>query len=345
MKKKLTNEPWIFDEDDLDIDDPNYKISRPYRIWHEYLRISPSFYFANRENEYRMDKLSLEDRQRTPEGQSVPPNYSIPEELLAKVALTAEEKSLLPADYVDVVKTFNGMAYGGWDFMFKFRTWWLKHAADIFGYRHDPSPISLISVPQDIELNETEFQKSFKEYLSEQRKNNGMHGFSLVAIPLNGDKKKIITSLNQLLQDQSIEPLKKKGEPLYQLQKGKQLAKIAIGLRLLWLKSLNPDLELWRLGIMAGVTKHKRYKILDPKISKHTEETKMLSENLATMTSHRLKEALIIMENAARGRFPCSDATLLPEFNHAKILNYVQKRIEERICHQEYIKKSMLLKK
>jgi hypothetical protein len=333
------NKPWIFDRDDLDPTDPNYKISRPYRIWHEYLKISPSFALAVKEHEYRIDNLSCTDKKRRSEG--LERILELEREILLKrERLTLEENNQKPDDYKDVVKTYNGMAYGGWEFSaFTFKRWWLTHGADIFGHRHDPQPTSLLNVPHHAELDETEFKKSLETYLSDQRLYEGMPGFSIVAIPLNGDKKKIITSLNRLINEQPFEPIKKMGEPLFQLQKGKQLSKLSTGLRLLWLKALYPKLELWKLGLLAEVTLHKRYKILDPSITKHTDETKMLSENLATMTSHRLKESLIYMENAARGRFPCADESLLPAFNQKEILALVEERIRKIIKREDNIEK------
>ena len=98
------NKPWIFDRDDLDPTDPNYKISRPYRIWHEYLKISPSFALAVKEHEYRIDNLSCTDKKRRSEG--LERILELEREILLKrERLTLEENNQKPDDYKDVVKS------------------------------------------------------------------------------------------------------------------------------------------------------------------------------------------------------------------------------------------------
>ena len=98
----------------------------------------------------------------------------------------------------------------------------------------------------------------------------------------------------------------------------KQLEKLNIGLRVLWTRALNPDLPLWKVGLKANIRKEKDgdgYKGIDPDLLKKTDKYKDQINNLETMTSRKLREALIIMENAARGRFPCNDPKLIPPFN------------------------------
>ena len=326
MNELAEREPWEFEKDDFEKDDPLYEITRPYRIWHEYLRLSPTFLLAAKEHEYQIEKLSSEDKQRNKDG--VPQLSERDRERLSHRKLTIEEENRKPDDYDEVVKTFKQMSYGGWEFSdLHFKKWWLIQGADIFGHRHAPSPVSLFNVPHHTDLNKDKFNQVLDGYLNGQRREDGGTGFALFAVPLTGDRKKLLSALKDLIDEQDIKPIKKTGEALFQLQKGKQLAKLPKGLRLLFMKALYPELELWRLGLMARVTEHKQYKKLDPTLLKHTNESKDLSENLATMTSHQLNEALIIMENAARGRFPCTDASLLPKFDQDEMIALLKKSL------------------
>jgi hypothetical protein len=329
MSEIEKKEPWEFEKDDFEKSDPLYEITRPYRIWHEYLRLSPTFLLAAKEHEYQIENLSTADRKRSQEG--LMQFSSCDREILAKRKITIEEENRKPDDYAEVVNTFKQMAYGGWEFSnLSFRKWWLIQGADIFGHRHAPSPVSLFNVPHHSDLNKDEFNQVLDTYLNGQRKEDGMTGFALFAIPLSGDRKKILSALKDLINEDDITPIKKSGEALFQLQKGKQLAKLPKGLRLLFMRAMNPELELWRLGHMAGVSDKEDYVNLDPTLKHHTYKTQELSVNLGRMTLGNLKDAVIIMENAARGRFPCNDASLLPEFDQDEIIAQLKDSLKLR---------------
>ena len=152
----------------------------------------------------------------------------------------------------------------------------------------------------------------------------------MFAVPLTGDKKQLLSALKVLIDEQDIKPIQKTGEALFQLEKGKQLAKLPKGLRLLYMKAMHPELELWRLGHKAGVSDDKTYINLDPNLTHHTDQSKYLSEYLASMTSNRLREAVIIMENAARGRFPCTNASLLPKFDQDEMITLLKDSLKLR---------------
>lgn len=326
MNTIVAKEPWEFEGDDFSPSDPLYKISRPYRIWHEYLRLSPTFALAVKDYEYKIHKLTTEELKRNKIHL-----VGVPENLKTQGELTADEIKLIPDDYEDVVRTYKEMAIGGWDFSNNtFKQWWRIHAADIFGYRHAPSPISLISIPHGSTIITSDFTKALNDYSKGQRITDGGTGFVLVAVPLSGNKKDIMASINELIKEDAITPIKKTNEALFEIQKGKQLAKLPNGLRLLWMAALEPKLHLWKLGHKARVTEYKVYTDLDPTQSKHNEQTRYLTEYLASMTSTRLKEAVIIMENAARGRFPCKDAKLLPAFDKDEMIALVGEPIKKR---------------
>lgn len=326
MSENFVKEPWEFERDDFELTDPYYNVSRPYRIWHEYLRLSPTFSLAAKMYGYR-SKLS------------------------------ADELRLIPEDFDDVVKTYKRMAAATFNYQnsdvktdneiiifetyqVTFQSWWRRHGADVFGYRITPPPSSIITVPYQASVDMDKFIPIFNNYLEGQRLDDGTPGFNLLAIPLSSNKKELLASISKLFDDNYFKPIAKQGESIYQLKKGKHLAKLPNGLRLLWMAAMEPKLEKWRLGIKAKVTKYKRYNALDPSLTRHTPETTILSETLDGWTINRLNEAVIIMENAARGRFPCDDPTLLPKFNQTEMIRLVGKSINRRLNHEKSRKTS-----
>ena len=317
MKKfiiKPKKEPWEIEDDDLDLSDPNYEISRPYRIWHEYLWLSPTFALAIKEYNLKPFKLTDEELKRS--DPSIRENMDVYKKL-GPNALNDDELKLIPDDYTDVVKTFKIMAPGGWCFSpYRFKSWWNEHGADIFGYRINPSPVNLINIPHHSPVHTDQIIKSLYDYISVHRIKNANSGFALIAVPLTGNKKSIIASVSELIKNnKDFKPIIKPRETIVKLEKGMQLDKLAIGLRVLWIHALNPKLALWKVGLKAEITDNPKFTCINPDSPRQPEKYKDQISNLETMTSRKLREALIIMENAARGRFPCNDPNLLPSYN------------------------------
>jgi hypothetical protein len=317
MKKfiiKPKKEPWEIEDDDLDLSDPNYEISRPYRIWHEYLWLSPTFALAIKEYNLKPFKLTDEELKRS--DPSIRENLDVYKKL-GPNALNDDELKLIPDDYTDVVKTFKIMAPGGWCFSpYRFKSWWNEHGADIFGYRINPSPVNLINIPHHSPVHTDQIIKSLYDYISVHRIKNANSGFALIAVPLTGNKKSIIASVSELIKNnKDFKPIIKPRETIVKLEKGMQLDKLAIGLRVLWIHALNPNLALWKVGLKAEITDNPKFTCINPDSPRQPEKYKDQISNLETMTSRKLREALIIMENAARGRFPCNDPNLLPLYN------------------------------
>ena len=308
---KKNKELWEFQMDDLDPSDSLYKISRPYRIWHEYLRVSPIF------------KLAIRSWYQ-----------DIPKKGQTKSIYTDEEQSRIPEDFGEIMTTYYRMFKSeGFTINTTYFEWWIEHGTQIFGYRYSPSPIILKKVSHGDRLYASEILNSLEEY-SLIRRENGRTGFALISVPLTGKKKDVLASINDLFVNSDFTPIKT-SKSLYTLEKGKQLDKLNIGLRVLWIAALNPHLELWRIGLLANITDNDEYTTLDINLSKHNDITKYKTEYLASMTSRKLNEAIIIMENAARGRFPCNNARLVPKFNKKEILELVRESIIERYKIEE----------
>jgi hypothetical protein len=286
-------EPWMPYTSDFVKNDFYYDVTRPYRIWYEYLRLSPTFALAEK--------------------------Y-----LKTNGALTEEESKQCPEDFLtSVVPTCSDMklSIGSYDF----DIWWLRHGADLFGKRRlQAEPVNLMTSSHHSEIDEVEINMPFKRYLTDERPNNGNPGFMIVAIPLSGDKKTVIKSVQHLINTQEFLPLGMPGKKNYDFY-GERLREDVLpsNLRVLWHKALEPKLSLWKLGIKAKASDSWPYTDLNPETDAGTPASKVL----ASITSNKLKAAVIIMENAARGRFPYDKADLLPPIDQSKLISQVSKKL------------------
>lgn len=280
-----------------------YEITRPYRIWYEYLHLSPTFAIA--QNYIRYERLSPEQEKK------VPPDF------FDLVVPTCRDMSFL-------------LSTEGFD------RWWSRHGADLFGKRildYDFTNLMTVSDKSPVEANS--IIQPFDDYLTHERLNNGNNGFVLLAVPFGMNKNKALNSFSTLLDD--TEKLRSKNQQLktYTLDGDKvHIATLSKNLRVLWLKGLKPQAKLWHLGLLTNHdTGH--YSWLDPSIKKHTPKTKKDSESLASKTSNRINSAINTMENAIRGRFPCDSARDLPKINRRELINEVSHRLKDYVHWQQ----------
>jgi hypothetical protein len=71
------------------------------------------------------------------------------------------------------------------------------------------------------------------------------------------------------------------------------------------MRAREPKAPLWKIGVKAGVSaKYANFDINIETVPSHLIETVQIIENI---TSRTLRNALNIMDNAARGKFPCKD--------------------------------------
>ncbi len=340
MKVLITDEPWgypypeeppedfpsyspEFFYDDHDNSNQFQIYTRPYRIWHEYLKLSPTFALAIEENKYRTKKdykafnlhhalNSLNERN---------------DSFLDHSKLTIDQQKIIPTDFDVIVKTFWNITKGDRKFLnTPFYDWFTSYGRDAFESR-PPSAVSIINYGG--RSNADEIMERLHNYSRIRSVYNGID-IKLIAVPLIGKKSDLLTSINKLIKYKELKQLKRKENVLLKIQKGKQIAKLHIGLRVLITAALNPNLELWRISYLAGITKNKQYKRLNIYKSQQSKDLIELPEKLATMTSKRLKEAMIIMENAARGRFPCNKPDSTLNLKKDEMLKLVLESIKRR---------------
>ena len=259
----------------------HYEKSLPYRLWYEYLRLSPTYFLAHK---YR---TSFEG------------------------GLTEKEKEMLPDDFDEVLKTYD--AFGD-IYEYPFRMWWATwmRKSHLFG---EPSAklvaIPIAYVPENHETNREACKIELDKYLDFTHPFIGRPSYMLIAVPLNGKRADILKAVSEKIDDDYLQSLK----ATYKLHGERfQHDTLTTGLRLLYYKARDPELALWRLGVRAHVSE--RYADLDTLVTKiphyMIEETQVL-ENI---TSRMLNNTINVMENAARGKFPCKDKIAKPEINY-----------------------------
>ena len=289
-------EPWNKDSGDFEPDDFYYKTSRSYRIWFEFLRLSPTYELARQIVANRLTEFK-------------PLNLKLPDDIEDVIA-TYE-------DFGDVRNiTFSG--------------WWNKNCDVLFGKsRAKPSATALMRIPFDVDLNTNECVEKINSYLSHQWDEEGKSEVLLVAIPLTGSKKDLIESINNMIESKDIMPvlkLKQSARSYSLLGERQQLVPLASKLRLLWSKANDPSLELWRLGVKAKLSKS--YSRFDTARKKLTDDMRDETPKIASATSHALVDAIHIMENAARGRFPCTDKIMSPNINYSIMRKVIEDRLK-----------------
>jgi hypothetical protein len=272
-------ELWEFGKMEFKKGSFNYETSRPYRLWYEYLRLSPTYLLAHKKNtDY--------------EG-----------------GLTEDEKKSLPSDFNEVLKTYNDF---GDIYQQSFREWWTgrlkdgdifnKSKSTLFGFQSfKTQAMALTLVQEDQEINEEYYMQALKGYLNSKHRIQNDPSFMVIAVPLIGTRSDILNAVNNLIDEDDIRPLR----PSYSLSGDRfHHDSLSTGLRVLYNRAKFPKLALWKIGVLSGVSKKYAHLDINEKPNHKTiEET----EKLAILTSAMLKNSIAIMENAARGKFPCRD--------------------------------------
>ena len=287
-------EPWNKNSGDFDSNHFYYKTSRSYRIWFEFLRLSPTYELARQVVANRLSETKLNIK--------------------------------LPNDIEDVISTYEDF---GDVRNISFSRWWNKNCDVLFGKtRAKPSATELMRIPFDVDLDINECVEKINSYLSHQWDEEGKSEVLLVAIPLTGSKNDLIESIKKMIDPKDISPVLKPNRSVRSyalLGERQQLVPLSSKLRLLWTKADNPKLELWRLGVNAKLSKS--YSRFDTARKKLTGEMCDETPKIASATSHALSDAIYTMENAARGRFPCTDKITLPAIDYLIMRKVIEQRL------------------
>ena len=257
----------------------NYETSRPYRLWYEYLRLSPTYLLAHKKRK----------------------NYG--------GGLTEDEKKSLPSDFDKVLKTYDDF---GDIYKLPFREWWTgrleksntfyKSKSTLFGHQVFSSQATALTlVQEDQEIDRQYYMQALEKYLTSLHRMQNSPSLMVIAVPLIGRRSDILNAVNNLIDEDDIRPLR----PIYSLSGDRfHHDALSTGLRVIYNRAKSPTLTLWQIGVLSGVSKKYAHLDINQKPNHKTiEET----EKLAILTSAMLKNSIAIMENAARGKFPCRD--------------------------------------
>ena len=260
-------EAWEFEGFEFKKDSFHYETSKPYRLWYEYLRLSPIYLLAH--------------KHRTTKG-----------------GLTKEQEKLIPDDFDEVLKTYD--AFGN-VYKYPFRVWWVWHGARLFGMpKSKPVAKPLAYVAAGHETNIDACTKALKDYLA-AFKNSIKPSYMLIAVPLEGHKREdVLQAVSETFDESYL------NSPVtYKLHGDRiHIDKLTKGLRLLYKRAEDGKIKLWSLGAKARISKTYEDLTGDEVVTyKNADRT----EKLAILTSALFRNSVSIMENAARGKFPCSN--------------------------------------
>jgi hypothetical protein len=222
-----------------------------------------------------------------------------------------------PKDFADVMKTYE--AFGDtrqtryWD-------WWFKRAQFQFGMSVEPA-VSLImdaNVRQQISDNEIHRgQSALERYWKTQRSEEGLPASVVLAVPLDGDRRKILKRVGEILDRFYNVKVHASAAP-YQLIRDKTREEtLIVAMRVLHARAALPRAPLFVVGNKSKI--QSEYET-DEKLDLLNSEQRRYMEIL---TSRHIRRAYLFSENAARGKFPSLDPLPAdpnrPKFNPVKL--------------------------
>ena len=151
--------------------------------------------------------------------------------------------------------------------------------------------------------------RSIKNSLIEHRQSEGLCASLILSIPISLKRSEILRRFRKVLDEYKVREMGVTAQPKISLM-GKRFHANAMykGLKLLWFKSARPKLELWRLGALSGLS-DSYSSVLDPTAPRRTHNSIEMDDRIVMgkITDRALSRFEKIVENAARGKFPCSE--------------------------------------
>ena len=294
--------PWVLRGGDFSKPGWHTQPTAAYQLMFEFLRVSPSYELAR--------------KART-------------------TGLSKEEKKILPEDFEQVLKTYD--LIGDVNCVL-FRLWWLKCGLRVFGNPYSKPDIHEIAVlPAGSDMEVKQILSSLQSDFSDKRRDEGLTASVLVSLPLDLKTTEILRKVRKLLNAYKDKDVGAPTPPKLKLM-GKRFHANPMfkGLRLLWIRAAKPNWELWRIGAKAQLS-DSYSKELDPAAPRKAKDSIEIDDRItmSKITFRALHRFEHIAENAARGRFPCSDPVALSEFNYPEIAQRLLK-------HTKWVKSKKL---
>lgn len=256
-----------------------------FRLWGQYLRASPSY---ERARQFRAGVLP--------------------------------DDAPLPDDFAKVLAVYDDL---GDVRAMSIARWWRSVAIQQFGFLDDKPTLTRLGVVsyEDDDDQYARLRSSIKSYLEEEWLDQIQPTTLIAAIPIGLPKAQIVKQLSKLIAESTDEQQVMRRELVgrnapYRLRDAKlHYDTSARYLRCLQLRSAHPDLTLWRIGAMAGISWHSSH--LDPALPDGGDTKDNYREQIKFPTSRALNRGHMIAENAARGIFP-----LYAKCEHALPVDY-----------------------
>ncbi len=230
--------------------------------------------------------------------------------------LSKAEKKSLPKDFDQVLATYEEF---GDISTISFNDWWESKGIYIYGSEFQKPQVRLIANVEKDEKIEPQFHYALDRYFKVMRVAEGEVPSLILAVPLGMNKRYLMKQITLLINKAGVEvPVRAKKAKKELTAQRLRSAPLFTMLHLLRNKAANPNLELWRLGVIAKVSPA-NMNGLDAMAAKVTSKTTDQRINMQILTSRYLLKAKRLVEHSARGNFPRSTPIDLPDFNYEEM--------------------------
>jgi hypothetical protein len=248
----------------------------------------------------------------------------------------------LPEDFAVVERTY--AAFGS-VYRTYFGEWWFKRAQYEFGVSAAPKPTALLSLTH--RQNETpdslpSAQAALARYLESQRHAEGMPATVVVAIPVSGNRRRILSEVNALIERELPTTGQAAGQPAFILLNNRTRERTLLNAgKVLRAQIAAPSARLFQVGNGTRLFKQYWTDPARPRSAGQNEKRRLMEIEV----SRHLLRAYWLAENAARGRFPSiaplPDDPNRPRFNYTalnkQLWSYIEwgnKRVAEIKAHR-----------
>ena len=247
------------------------------------------------------------------------PSYELARKARAN-KLTKEESKNLPSDFDQVLATYDLLGDVN---CILFRQWWLKRGLQVFGNPYSKPKIHEIALIENGEPTQVEkISRKLKSDYGDARQAEGLSAALILSIPLGLKRSEILKKFRNLLDEHKSKDVGESEQPKIKLM-GKRLHINAMvkGIRLLWFKAAKPDWDNWRLGSKARLSSSYSG-VLNPSAARSTHDAIEKDDRIimGKITHRALKRFELIAENAARGKFPCTDPVDSAQFKYETLV-------------------------
>jgi hypothetical protein len=213
-----------------------------------------------------------------------------------------------PKDFADVMKTYK--AFGDTR-QTEYKDWWFKHAQFQFGMQDEPAVSLIMNADLRRNVQDDEIQQGqaiLEHYWKVQRLEEGLPASVVLAIPIEGDRRKILKRVGEMVDHfHNVKAHQASSAPYQVIRDKTRQATLVAAMRVLYLRAKLPDVPLFIIGNKSKL--HRAYETDGNK--KRNVDTRDKRRNMEIATSRHLHRAYLLAENAARGKFPSLDE--LPE--------------------------------